>query len=255
MGHIPHTELLALGNAFEEDFRAQFWSTGGGQKDVKAFYQRRVVRSRGTERSQMLDAHGKPTIDPNESESLQTIRPIVIRGFGYVDLMISYVDDDGMDCYVVIEVKNTDWNKIAAKQTVRRLGAHRRQVYGYLEPLEYRARLRQIGAPQGILVYPKRPEPEADAFVSEYLTFGYSIQVAYKEELLEQYVADRESFPDQTKESQSYDHWLSESPACSKCSSGQVAIRQKPTPHSLANDIAKVHAIGCGASVPSDRTI
>ena len=109
-----------------------------------------------------------------------------------MDLMVFYVDDDGAQCHVVVEIKNTDWNAIPRSRVVRTLGTQRRQVYGYLEPLEYRARRNEIGRLQAILVYPTRPEnAEKDQSILSYLS-DYSIQFEYTDELLQEAVADNQ---------------------------------------------------------------
>ena len=193
----------------------------------------------------MLDSFGKPTSEAEESVSLQTVRPIVIRGFGSVDLMVFYVDDDGAQCHVVVEIKNTDWNAIPRSRVVRTLGTQRRQVYGYLEPLEYRARRNEIGRPQAILVYPTRPEnAEKDQSILSYLS-DYGIQFEYTDELLQGAVADNQPLKDVGMRHQG---WLAETPACDMCSAGQVSIRQVPSPRRLTEDLAQLHAAVCPAS-------
>jgi hypothetical protein len=238
--------LLKLGKIFEERFRIQFLGTGGSEEGVGVMPQCHVIRSRGTERSQMLDAAGDPTNDPELHVSLQTLRPIVIRGFGRVDLMVFYIDDDGMRCHVVIEIKNTEWDDILAGRVVKMLGDHRRQVYGYLEPLEYRARRGELGRPQGIVVYPHRPhDSEVQEIVPNYFA-EYGIETDYKDELLRE--APDDPVPLRLDTEFGRQPWLTMPPACELCSAGQVLIRQLPRPSGLTNDLARTHALTCPGS-------
>jgi hypothetical protein len=194
----------------------------------------------------MLDGQGEPTFDPEKSVSFKTVKPIVVRGFGSVDLMVFYIDDDGFQCHVVIEVKNTTWDTTPPGEIVKRLGSHRRQVYGYLEPLEYRARRREIGRPQAILVYKRRPKSiEMHDVLEEYLG-GYGIQIVYKEELLE-----RQPLSELHERDKRQQAWLRESPACQICSEGAVLIRQHPSPRFEALDLARRHSEVCPGSNPA----
>jgi hypothetical protein len=234
--------LLRLGKVFEERFQAGFLSTGGSEDDIAVVPQCRVVRSRGTERSQMLDSGGNPTDDPEKHVSLLTLRPIVIRGFGRVDLMVFYIDDDGMPCHVVVEVKNTIWDRIPAGRVVRTLGGHRRQVYGYLEPLEYRARQSELGRPQAIVVYPTRPQdPNVEENILMYLA-EYGIQIEFEDELLQE--APKVAVP-LRQSALGRQSWLTESPACEVCSTGRVRIRQRPEPKGSADDLIFTHSVSC----------
>jgi hypothetical protein len=241
---VGEPEILKLGNAFELIFRTQFPGPDGTGEGVGVVSQCNVVRSRGTERSSMLDSQGSVTYDPELAVSLRIVRPIVLRGFGRVDLMIFYIDDDALECHVCVEVKNTHWDKNQRNRLTKSLGTHRRQLYGYLEPLEYRARRGKIGRPQGILVYPERPKHfDADSIIQLYMA-EYGIQVEFADEILDK---DAEATP--LRESDlGRQPWLTEAPACAICSSGEVVIAQKPPPAWPSEDLRLMHARVCPGS-------
>jgi hypothetical protein len=75
---------------------------------------------------------------------------------------------------VVLEVKNTRWQRQADQNMRRNLNRHGRQVWRYLEPLVDRVDAGEIAWVQGALVYPERPEPERAALVETILGEGES---------------------------------------------------------------------------------
>lgn len=100
-------------------------------------------------------------------------------------MLIEYEDRDGLTASVIIEIKNTVWDQVRPHRVGPNLGRHRRQVWGYLEPLILRADAREVAFPQAFIVYPRRPErADLAGEIETYLTDGYGIVVTYADELL-----------------------------------------------------------------------
>jgi len=92
---------------------------------------------------------------------------------GRTDLRLELRDDDsGLPVIVVLEVKNTRWEKQTARNMRRNLNRHARQVWRYLEPLVDRVDAGEIAWVQGALVYPERPEPDRAALIEGILGEG-----------------------------------------------------------------------------------
>ena len=74
-----------------------------------------------------------------------------------------------MPAIVVLEVKNTRWQRQAERNLRRNLNRHGRQVWRYLEPFVHRVDAGEIAWVQGALVYPERPESARAALVERIL--------------------------------------------------------------------------------------
>lgn len=218
---ISEPEVLHMGKEFEKRFHTAYTDQNDFERGTAVCRSCQVVRSRGTERSMRVDGSGRFVADPDAEAVVKTISPIVICGIGFVDLLVIYTDDDELQCHVVIEIKNTDWNQRQPHRLIPLMARHRRQIYGYLEPLEFRQRHNQIGRPQAIIVYPERPSTnDRDQIVREYFE-SYGIWVEYAAELL----ADAEPSDVMLEPSnQCKQSWLREPPACEKCAPGEVII-------------------------------
>jgi len=85
-----------------------------------------------------------------------------------------FVDEMG-DFISIVEIKSTDWDKVKEKNRMKLLGAHRRQVWKYIE--EYLDVIK-IDVCPGI-IYPSAPEtPGLREMVETYLN-DYGLQVVW----------------------------------------------------------------------------
>lgn len=160
--------ILAAGKQFHHDVRVAYldeWPVGSTATEEAS-----VRRSRGT--AQWAE------------DGLR--KPVRLRRNGWADVLIQYVNDEGLTTSVILEIKNTDWDRIPEYRVQPNLSRHRRQVWGYLEPLLVAADAGQIGYPQACVVYPRRPiRPDLAIMIETYLSDDYGITVAYAPELLD----------------------------------------------------------------------
>lgn len=154
--------LLRLGKKFEIDFRNAFVESAEG-----AFAEEAGI-TKGSGRAEW-DKEAKRWIHP----------PTRRRGRrGRMDLVVTFDDPEtGLPAKLVIELKNTDWDKIKAKNVRRNLSRHRIQIWSYLEPLSDRADNDELSFIQGVIVYPKRPTTSgrAEEIEDELEEWGISV--------------------------------------------------------------------------------
>jgi len=235
-------QLLRLGKQFETSFRGGYLGEGSFGESVEIQIHAAVVMSRGTARWQVVDYVASGSDSLTASIPMPII-PIVICRIGFVDLLILYVDADGLNSHVVVEVKNTDWDRCS--KVISLAARHRRQIWGYLEPLVYRADMREIGYPQAFVVYPRRPTGDRGEQLETY--FGeYGVIVTYAEDLLG--APDSDNPP--TGRSPAYllqRATLMTPPACAFCSPGTdvkaMIIRETGT--SARDSLEDRHAPFC----------
>lgn len=157
-------DLLVLGRAFERFFVDAYGIPDDA--DLQMRVQVPILKSLGSARWE------PPT------------RPITITGLGFVDVLMCY-DDSGLRAHVIVEVKNTAWDLIAPSRLGRLLGRHRRQVWGYLEPLLLRVDAAQLAGPQAFTVYPQCPTRPGLAELVQNELENYGIVPVYADELLD----------------------------------------------------------------------
>lgn len=89
----------------------------------------------------------------------------------------------GLIFEVVIEVKNTDWDAMAAARVAPNLARHRRQIWGYLEPRLERVDMGELARVLAALVYPRRPLRPARLEQVEASLGSYGITALWYEDL------------------------------------------------------------------------
>jgi hypothetical protein len=168
MGDVASFEpdLLRLGKAFDHRARVRYL---GGLRDGTPAESRTMARSAGTAR---WDADGGEIVPVNRK------RP------GFADVLLDIPgDDDQLGWQVVIEIKNTDWDQRQTHRVRPNLARHARQLWGYLEPLLQGFDAGEAGAPQGALLYPRRPRTVGRADLIEEFLSERGLSVVYYDEL------------------------------------------------------------------------
>lgn len=142
----------------------------------------RVVKTRGSATWAALTKNDKERSQDNHPQ--KPLRPAVFTGFGYIDILICW-NDNGLRSHVIGEVKNTNWDLRKPTAVVPLLGRHRRQVWGYLEPMLFRVEAAELVALQGSLIYPSRPtSPGLSDEIAGYL-LEYGLTAEYADELVD----------------------------------------------------------------------
>lgn len=78
---------------------------------------------------------------------------------GRIDVFVE--DDKSARCLVVVEIKATDWDRIAEKNVMRNIRRHIRQIWKYIESPFIARQINNIDASEGIcpgIIYPKLPK-------------------------------------------------------------------------------------------------
>jgi hypothetical protein len=109
--------------------------------------------------------------------------PVVLRGGGFIDLLLEVQHDGDRPWFVVLEVKNTDWDLRALHRVIPNLRRHARQLWGYLEPLVVLADAGELEQADGVLIYPRRPTTPGRAELIEAYLGERGIIAAYYDEL------------------------------------------------------------------------
>lgn len=106
------------------------------------------------------------------------------RRTGRIDLVLEGFDDaSGLPFRVVIEIKNTDWDRQAPHRVRPNLGRHRRQLWRYLDAELARLDAGELAWVQGALIYPCRPQTPGRGAEVEARLEEHMITVAWYDEL------------------------------------------------------------------------
>jgi len=160
-------DLLRLGKEFGTRFVGDYVQ---GQEDVSFEVERGAPRAAGTARWK-----GSTRVDATLDAPLRR---------GRIDLLLTGTDSaTGLPFEVVFEVKNTDWDRIAAHRVQPNIGRHRRQIWGYLEPLTDQLEEGVLAWLQAGVVYPHRPADRDRAEFIEQAFGEYAISVLWYEDL------------------------------------------------------------------------
>lgn len=160
--------ILRLGKAFGAEVAAVYLSAGdlaGADKEATV--------ARGSGRARWDDEHRK--VEP----------PGALLGrSGRIDVRLEGRDGEtGLPFYVVVEIKNTDWDRQAGGRVGVNVGRHRRQVWSYLEPLLDRADAGEVAWAQAALAYPARPRTAGRADAIEAALADHGITAVWVDEL------------------------------------------------------------------------
>jgi len=102
---------------------------------------------------------------------------------GRIDLLLNVAEGACPPYYVVIEVKNTQWDGQAPHRVRPNLLRHIRQVWRYLTPLQNELDNGAVSGLQGALLYPSRPRTAGRAGLISTLAENEGVTVVYHEEL------------------------------------------------------------------------
>lgn len=132
--------------------------------------QRGKIFQREVQEDWAKTAQGRINVEctiPLQQSAKNSVRPRRVR----MDILV----DDLGDQVAVVEIKVTDWDRIIPRNITKNLGAHRRQIYKYIE--EYLDG-EGIDVCPG-LIYPSAPaKPGLKERIEEYLG-DYGIAVAW----------------------------------------------------------------------------
>jgi len=132
--------------------------------------QRGKIFQREVQEDWAKTAQGRINVEctiPLQQSAKNSVRPRRVR----MDILV----DDLGDQVAVVEIKATDWDRIIPRNITKNLGAHRRQIYKYIE--EYLDG-EGIDVCPG-LIYPSAPaKPGLKERIEEYLG-DYGIAVAW----------------------------------------------------------------------------
>lgn len=110
-------------------------------------------------------------VKPEETLPLIVRAGSVRQRFGRMDL---FVDESG-DYVSIVEIKSTDWDRINPKNRRRLMGAHRRQVWRYIEKFVDQDKIDVCAG----IIYPKCPNsPGLQEKVEAYHN-DYALQVVW----------------------------------------------------------------------------
>lgn len=146
-------------------------------------------RQHGTEPAVLADgkAFGRTAVMSYLTDSKQVAEYFVDRmrpGVpGRIDLLLNVAEGACPPYYVVIEVKNTQWDRQAPHRVRPNLLRHIRQVWRYLTPLLNELDKGTVSDLQGALLYPSRPRTAGRAALISALAEHEGVDVVYHEEL------------------------------------------------------------------------
>jgi hypothetical protein len=98
---------------------------------------------------------------------------------GRVDLA---VEVEGEQMLVIIEIKATNWNKIATDRMMRNLRRHLHQLQGYLDSAVEEMETGRWTGVAGALLYPARPASTETTEVIERIAGEQAIMIAWYED-------------------------------------------------------------------------
>ena len=161
-------DILRLGKAFGVQVQTEYLPDA---RDVSG--RAEVTTKTGSGQARWLETGEKV-----ESPTARRMRA------GRMDLLLEGVDDDSeLPFLVVLEIKNTDWDRQADRRVRVNVGSHRRQVWRYLEPLVSRVDRGEVAWVQAALVYPRRPQTARRAAEIEALLDQWGVTVLWYDEL------------------------------------------------------------------------
>lgn len=97
---------------------------------------------------------------------------------GRLDILVDEVETEDGPMVSIVEIKNTDWDRIKAKNITKNLGSHRRQIWNYIDEFLENA---EVDVCPGI-IYPSSPKaPGLRDRIENYLN-DYGIQVVWYRE-------------------------------------------------------------------------
>lgn len=102
---------------------------------------------------------------------------------GRIDLLLHVQDPSGLPFRVVIEVKNTDWDRQQPHRVGPNIRRHVRQTWRYLAPLLHELDQGKLSGLQGALLYPARPRTPGRHELIERIVDDEGLTIVYQAEL------------------------------------------------------------------------